>query len=31
MNEMIFKNPEFGQIRTVVIDSNAWFVGKDEL
>lgn len=29
MNEMIFKNPEFGQIRTVVIDSDAWFVGKD--
>lgn len=29
MNEMIFKNPEFGQIRTVVIDSDALFVGKD--
>lgn len=29
MNEMVFKNPEFGQIRTVVIDSDAWFVGKD--
>lgn len=29
MNEIIFKNPEFGQIRTVVIDSDAWFVGKD--
>lgn len=29
MNEMIFKNPEFGRIRTVVIDSDAWFVGKD--
>jgi anti-repressor protein len=25
----IFKNPEFGEIRTVVIDDEPWFVGKD--
>ena len=25
----IFKNPEFGQVRTVVIDDEPWFVGKD--
>lgn len=30
MNELqIFKNPEFGQVRTVVIDGEPWFVGKD--
>ena len=30
MNElMIFNNPEFGEIRTVVIDGEMWFVGKD--
>ena len=25
----IFNNPEFGQVRTVVIDDAPWFVGKD--
>ena len=25
----IFNNPEFGQVRTVVIDNEPWFVGKD--
>lgn len=25
----IFNNPEFGQIRTVTIDGEPWFVGKD--
>lgn len=30
MNEMqIFNNEEFGQIRTVTIDNEPWFVGKD--
>lgn len=30
MNEVqIFDNPEFGKIRTVVIDNEPWFVGKD--
>lgn len=30
MNEMkIFNNPEFGEIRTVVIDGEPWFCGKD--
>lgn len=30
MNELqIFNNKEFGEIRTVVIDSEPWFVGKD--
>lgn len=30
MNELqIFKNAEFGQVRTVVIDNEPWFVGKD--
>lgn len=30
MNEMqIFENPEFGEVRTVEIDGDAWFVGKD--
>lgn len=29
-NEMqIFNNPEFGEIRTVVIDGEPWFAGKD--
>ncbi|MBC5678232.1 Bro-N domain-containing protein [Anaerostipes sp. NSJ-7] len=26
---MIFENAEFGQIRTVTINNEAWFVGKD--
>lgn len=30
MNDiMIFNNPEFGEVRTVVIDNEPWFVGKD--
>lgn len=30
MNEIqIFNNPSFGEIRTVTIDDEAWFVGKD--
>lgn len=30
MNELqIFNNPEFGEIRTVAIDGEPWFVGKD--
>lgn len=30
MNKVqIFDNPEFGKIRTVVIDDEPWFVGKD--
>lgn len=30
MNELqIFQNPDFGSIRTIVIDDEPWFVGKD--
>lgn len=30
MNELqIFNNPEFGEVRTAVIDNEPWFVGKD--
>lgn len=30
MNELtIFENPEFGAIRTVELDGEPWFVGKD--
>lgn len=30
MNELkIFENPEFGSIRTVVIDNEPWFAGTD--
>lgn len=30
MNQLeIFKNREFGEIRTVVINAEPWFVGKD--
>lgn len=30
MNEIkLFENPEFGSIRTMVIDDEPWFVGKD--
>ena len=25
----IFNNPEFGEIRTVMIEGEPWFVGKD--
>ena len=29
-NELkIFKNDEFGEIRTITIDGEPWFVGKD--
>ena len=32
MEEMqIFNSGEFGDIRTVTIDGEPWFVGKDEL
>lgn len=30
MNDIkIFENPEFGKVRTIVIDDEPWFVGKD--
>ena len=30
MNELqIFNNPEFGEIRTVIINEEVWFVGRD--
>lgn len=30
MNELIiFNNPEFGEIRTVEVNGEPWFVGKD--
>ena len=30
MNKLqIFKNEEFGEVRTVTIDNEPWFVGKD--
>lgn len=30
MNELqIFNNPEFGNIRTTMIDGEPWFAGKD--
>ena len=30
MNQMqVFENPEFGQIRTIIIDDEPWFLGKD--
>lgn len=30
MNEIqIFKNPEFGEVRTIMIDGEPWFVGND--
>lgn len=30
MNEIeIFNNPEFGEVRTLVIDAQPWFVGRD--
>lgn len=28
-NIQIFNNPEFGQVRTVIIDDEPWFAGKD--
>ncbi len=28
-NVQIFENEEFGQVRTVTIDGEPWFVGKD--
>lgn len=30
MNEIkTFTNPDFGQIRTVNVDDDPWFIGKD--
>ena len=30
MNDLqVFNNPEFGQVRTITIDNEPWFVGKD--
>jgi prophage antirepressor-like protein len=30
MNQLrVFNNPEFGQVRSITIDNEAWFVGKD--
>ena len=30
MNELkIFNNPEFGSVRTMTIENEPWFVGKD--
>ena len=30
MNEIkVFENEEFGQVRTMIIESEVWFVGKD--
>ena len=30
MNELqIFNSTEFGEVRTIVIDNEVWFVGKD--
>ena len=28
-NLMIFENPEFGAVRSILIDGEPWFVGKD--
>ena len=28
-NLQIFKNEEFGQVRTLIINNEPWFVGKD--
>ena len=28
-NLQVFNNEEFGQVRTMVIDGEPWFVGKD--
>jgi len=28
-NIKIFENAEFGQVRTVILDGEPWFVGKD--
>ena len=30
MNELqVFNNPEFGEVRSIQIDGEPWFVGKD--
>ena len=29
MNEMIFKNEEFGKVRTYGVNGETWFVGQD--
>lgn len=28
-NVEIFKNPEFGEVRTLMVNNEPWFVGKD--
>ena len=30
-NLMIFENPEFGAVRSILIDGDPWFVGKDQI
>lgn len=29
LNILVFNNDEFGNIRTVILNNNPWFVGKD--
>lgn len=29
LNTLVFNNDEFGNIRTVILNNNPWFVGKD--
>lgn len=30
MNELkIFQSPEFGEVRTIIVDGEIWFVGND--
>lgn len=29
LQQMVFDNADFGEVRTVVIDGDPWFVGKD--
>ena len=29
LQQMVFDNTDFGEVRTVVIDGEPWFVGKD--
>lgn len=29
LQQMVFDNADFGEVRTVVIDGEPWFVGKD--
>ena len=28
-NVQVFKNQEFGEIRTIIIEGEPWFIGKD--